>query len=127
MHPKSRSVRRGEHGFERIEAGRLVQELRGARLDAIVEIRVAAAAHLDEQRVERVIAGRNRTSDAMLSGDVKRGAQHPECANFAWRVGFGGRCRRRHPGRGHHHRGGSNEGEEPARRARRESSQQHET
>ena len=51
----------------------------------------------------------------------------PRVRELRLRVGFGGRCRRRHPGRGHHHRGGSNEGEEPARRARRESSQQHKT
>ena len=58
VHAQAGCVRPAEHRRERIEASGWRSSSGGARFDAAEEIGVAAPAHLHEQRVEAVIAGR---------------------------------------------------------------------
>jgi hypothetical protein len=91
VHAEPRGVRRGDDVAEGIERLGLPRQIRRARLDAAAEVRVAAPAHLHEERVEPVLArGPHERRDAVGRGE--RGAQHPEGAHF---------CVRRRRGIGH--------------------------
>jgi len=85
MHAQPCGMSRFQNGFERIEGVGLPQELRRTRLHAAQVVRIAASAHLHEQRVEAVVArGAHERCDVVWCR--QRSAEYPECARFHLRV-----------------------------------------
>ena len=77
-------MRGRQDGLEGVELRRLALKLRGAGLDALVEVGVAAAPNLDEQGVESVFArGAHQRGNA--GGRRQRGPQHPQRPDFRFR------------------------------------------
>ncbi len=81
VNAKARTVRRAKDGGQRVERRGQAIELRRARLETAVEVRVASSAYLHEQRVEAVIARRANQRRDRFGGGQRR-SQHPERARF---------------------------------------------
>ena len=80
MHAQPLFVRETQRQRERIEMGRVVFEFGRARFDAAVVVRIAAAAHLHEQRVEsRALGGIHHLPHIFLRAE--RRAKHPQSAD----------------------------------------------
>ncbi len=85
MHTQARGMSRLEHCRERIETIGLAQQFDGPRLDSAEEVGVASSAHLDEQRIEAVVAGRtHERRDVLRRG--QGGAKDPHRAYFVGRA-----------------------------------------